>query len=149
MIRRPPISTRTDTLFPYTTLFRSVVPAWRVRHRKPAQYGFAAGDVEQYAAVLALRSPALWRIAFGETACECRPAVTHRHAIEMAAIFRCIVADEARTPVRNEAMAVRERRQAREARRHDPTRIAGQCPTLPLPPAAHPRTLRPEAGVAT
>src|SRR3546814_7687936 len=24
MIRRPPISTRTDTLFPYTTLFRSV-----------------------------------------------------------------------------------------------------------------------------
>src|SRR3546814_18182 len=31
MIRRPPRSTRTDTLFPYTTLFRSVVcaVAWR------------------------------------------------------------------------------------------------------------------------
>src|SRR3546814_1675115 len=28
MIRRPPRSTRTDTLFPYTTLFRSV---WRLR----------------------------------------------------------------------------------------------------------------------
>src|SRR3546814_4734582 len=27
MIRRPPRSTRTDTLFPYTTLFRSDVPA--------------------------------------------------------------------------------------------------------------------------
>src|SRR3546814_4600874 len=27
MIRRPPRSTRTDTLFPYTTLFRSVVRA--------------------------------------------------------------------------------------------------------------------------
>src|SRR3546814_19262526 len=27
MIRRPPRSTRTDTLFPYTTLFRSVFPA--------------------------------------------------------------------------------------------------------------------------
>src|SRR3546814_19928704 len=26
MIRRPPRSTRTDTLFPYTTLFRSVHP---------------------------------------------------------------------------------------------------------------------------
>src|SRR3546814_13872190 len=26
MIRRPPISTRTDTLFPYTTLFRSKLP---------------------------------------------------------------------------------------------------------------------------
>src|SRR3546814_16131249 len=27
MIRRPPRSTRTDTLFPYTTLFRSIVEA--------------------------------------------------------------------------------------------------------------------------
>src|SRR3546814_10301465 len=26
MIRRPPRSTRTDTLFPYTTLFRSIMP---------------------------------------------------------------------------------------------------------------------------
>src|SRR3546814_9175152 len=32
MIRRPPRPTRTDTLFPYTTLFRS--PAWRGRDRK-------------------------------------------------------------------------------------------------------------------
>src|SRR3546814_8930285 len=29
MIRRPPRSTRTDTLFPYTTLFRSPLPAQR------------------------------------------------------------------------------------------------------------------------
>src|SRR3546814_6466453 len=35
MIRRPPRSTRTDTLFPYTTLFRSV---WNVA-------GFALGAV--------------------------------------------------------------------------------------------------------
>src|SRR3546814_12604575 len=28
MIRRPPRSTRTDTLFPYTTLFRSGVAHW-------------------------------------------------------------------------------------------------------------------------
>src|SRR3546814_15479662 len=27
MIRRPPRSTRTDTLFPYTTLFRSIAPS--------------------------------------------------------------------------------------------------------------------------
>src|SRR3546814_3400928 len=32
MIRRPPRSTRTDTLFPYTTLFRSAGPAERPRH---------------------------------------------------------------------------------------------------------------------
>src|SRR3546814_247304 len=38
MIRRPPRSTRTDTLFPYTTLFRS-----RVRR----QLGDDSGDVEQ------------------------------------------------------------------------------------------------------
>src|SRR3546814_5247937 len=31
MIRRPPRSTRTDTLFPYTTLFRSQAPG-RTRH---------------------------------------------------------------------------------------------------------------------
>src|SRR3546814_15061873 len=31
MIRRPPRSTRTDTLFPYTTLFRSVVSVYFVR----------------------------------------------------------------------------------------------------------------------
>src|SRR3546814_4443541 len=43
MIRRPPRSTRTDTLFPYTTLFRSslifarfrlrTAPPWRYRSR--------------------------------------------------------------------------------------------------------------------
>src|SRR3546814_7361669 len=31
MTRRPPISTRTDTLFPYTTLFRSIEPDRRRR----------------------------------------------------------------------------------------------------------------------
>src|SRR3546814_8877354 len=31
MIRRPPRSTRTDTLFPYTTLFRSAGAGWRRR----------------------------------------------------------------------------------------------------------------------
>src|SRR3546814_14302022 len=32
MIRRPPRSTRTDTLFPYTTLFRSKEPAHLALH---------------------------------------------------------------------------------------------------------------------
>src|SRR3546814_11587998 len=31
MIRRPPRSTRTDTLFPYTTLFRSETDAFNIR----------------------------------------------------------------------------------------------------------------------
>src|SRR3546814_7971126 len=40
MIRRPPRSTRTDTLFPYTTLFRSIVGA----HAE--QVGGAHGDAQ-------------------------------------------------------------------------------------------------------
>src|SRR3546814_15134377 len=36
MIRRPPRSTRTDTLFPYTTLFRSLgwAQVWRRNYRQ-------------------------------------------------------------------------------------------------------------------
>src|SRR3546814_15272825 len=33
-IRRPPRSTRTDTLFPYTTFFRSITSPWKWRHLK-------------------------------------------------------------------------------------------------------------------
>src|SRR3546814_2930852 len=45
MIRRPPRSTRTDTLFPYTTLFRSREPdAHRTaadrQHRRTRRQGF-------------------------------------------------------------------------------------------------------------
>src|SRR3546814_19955953 len=40
MIRRPPRSTRTDTLFPYTTLFRSPRLALRLQvDRRAAVYG--------------------------------------------------------------------------------------------------------------
>src|SRR3546814_8766118 len=35
MIRRPPRSTRTDTLFPYTTLFRSYPASWSVPTAAP------------------------------------------------------------------------------------------------------------------
>src|SRR3546814_2151236 len=49
MIRRPPRSTRTDTLFPYTTLFRShtgMVLYFDVNNLKRIndQHGHAAGD---------------------------------------------------------------------------------------------------------
>src|SRR3546814_10479801 len=40
MIRRPPRSTRTDTLFPYTTLFRSIDPARLVRNACYARASF-------------------------------------------------------------------------------------------------------------
>src|SRR3546814_13095289 len=45
MIRRPPRSTRTDTLFPYTTLFRSLhrVTDLAPRYVATCQEGFTAG----------------------------------------------------------------------------------------------------------
>src|SRR3546814_20905675 len=39
MIRRPPRSTRTDTLFPYTTLFRAAHQARRYRQRAQQKKG--------------------------------------------------------------------------------------------------------------
>src|SRR3546814_9076670 len=42
MIRRPPRSTRTDTLFPYTTLFRSGRRALVFGHLRPRLDGVAA-----------------------------------------------------------------------------------------------------------
>src|SRR3546814_2322788 len=44
MIRRPPRSTRTDTLFPYTTLFRS---PWRERRKGDAAGAESGERVEQ------------------------------------------------------------------------------------------------------
>src|SRR3546814_13101852 len=46
MIRRPPRSTRTDTLVPYTTLFRSIDRA-RQRPQYPAVAIDEHGDVER------------------------------------------------------------------------------------------------------
>src|SRR3546814_6900198 len=57
MIRRPPRSTRTDTLFPYTTLFRSAVSVVAQRHlrndAKVAQHAVLDGEAVERAPVLA------------------------------------------------------------------------------------------------
>src|SRR3546814_3697743 len=47
MIRRPPISTRTDTLFPYTTLFRSDRFAEAAGRHRPVNDLPPAGADEQ------------------------------------------------------------------------------------------------------
>src|SRR3546814_15112249 len=50
MIRRPPRSTRTDTLFPYTTLFRSIVDDRRRHHRQQRHHALLialAGDQQR------------------------------------------------------------------------------------------------------
>src|SRR3546814_11283942 len=71
MIRRPPRSTRTDTLFPYTTLFRSpLAGAFPVTGRSSADLhrNGAAGAFDQPAVLrldeqLAQRKPRFTRVA--------------------------------------------------------------------------------------
>src|SRR3546814_17473438 len=54
MIRRPPKSTRTDTLFPYTTLFRSLIKAaaWPLNFWLPAAYANACAPVGAVFAIM-------------------------------------------------------------------------------------------------
>src|SRR3546814_20601243 len=54
MIRRPPRSTRTDTLFPYTTLFRS--PAKRHRREQPGAMRAHADPIRDILGVAGDRS---------------------------------------------------------------------------------------------
>src|SRR3546814_12416850 len=62
IIRRPPRSTRTDTLFPYTTLFRSPSHARRLRrprhrfHRRAR--GLARGELRAVAVPVGVRAVA-------------------------------------------------------------------------------------------
>src|SRR3546814_4861755 len=61
MIRRPPRSTRTDTLFPYTTLFRSPGGAYRIQPAdgaagQPSAVGRAANRNQFVTDVFRLRS---------------------------------------------------------------------------------------------
>src|SRR3546814_3606361 len=46
MIRRPPRSTRTDTLFPYTTLFRSVLRIDRQRARRRDEHAGIGAETQ-------------------------------------------------------------------------------------------------------
>src|SRR3546814_3031915 len=55
MIRRPPISTRTDTLFPYTTLCRSIRSAAGICRLLPSTAGRLGGGYGEGFAVLRRR----------------------------------------------------------------------------------------------
>src|SRR3546814_7443407 len=58
MIRRPPRSTRTDTLFPYTTLFRSQLHWEQVRDAPVAGRADGRGGFHRPLASSLLRRPA-------------------------------------------------------------------------------------------
>src|SRR3546814_20771228 len=81
MIRRPPRSTRTDTLLPYTTLFRSLV---RQRHRTAAALLAAA---MARARCDARRGGLAARVARGLRA-RGAPAADERRALRRAAVGR-------------------------------------------------------------
>src|SRR3546814_9884766 len=74
MIRRPPISTRTDTLFPYTTLFRSFPSAVRLPLLRPVRAYVRTGD-------RSVRTTMALAEAGGEAAAQslrqCRPPYGH------------------------------------------------------------------------
>src|SRR3546814_1338597 len=60
MIRRPPRSTRTDTLFPYTTLFRSTRPRQRSTCRRADPYHQGRPAKDSLSAASAARSYGLY-----------------------------------------------------------------------------------------
>src|SRR3546814_10340085 len=71
MIRRPPRSTRTDTLFPYTTLFRSPCA--------PERSGMSAA-VEGLQSTLAAEHAAVWLygVLGGQTSSSAQPSLSKR-----------------------------------------------------------------------
>src|SRR3546814_3985165 len=92
MTRRPPISTRTDTLLPYTTLFRSEDRAQSVqsfaRPRRSADPRFLAGTVQDHwlSASGALRHDPhnrLPRLRRGR-----RPSRSEEHTSELQSLMR-------------------------------------------------------------
>src|SRR3546814_12907518 len=58
-IRRPPRSTRTDTLFPYTTLFRSIAERGLGAGAEPV-FGLAGHHVDRAGDSIAPEQSALW-----------------------------------------------------------------------------------------
>src|SRR3546814_19699698 len=78
MIRRPPRSTRTDTLFPYTTLFRSVAVV-HVKALHPLDDHYGAGCLGAAAGAIASHNAAAkWNAALLENAARPSGALVHR-----------------------------------------------------------------------
>src|SRR3546814_15731558 len=63
MLRRPPRSTRTDTLFPYPTLFRSPPVRYKVWHA-PNRRAYAVGGEHPQQVALAAHDPDLALVHF-------------------------------------------------------------------------------------
>src|SRR3546814_6120775 len=87
MIRRPPISTRTDTLFPYTTLFRS--------QTRPTFHGMSATHPETYTKPYTVFGLIKLNVSYTDTygslaplKIECRKARSEEHTSELQSLMR-------------------------------------------------------------
>src|SRR3546814_5047206 len=81
MIRRPPRSTRTDTLFPYTTLFRSTAPMTSLRLKSI----FKSRKVALLAARKERRTP---RTHNGRNSCGHKKQRSEEHTSELQSLMR-------------------------------------------------------------
>src|SRR3546814_4675056 len=89
MLRRPPISTRTDTLFPYTTLFRSRRPLARGRGLALPRVGQGQRAAHPRAArrVRARHAPVAGRRAVRDLRAAC-PLRSEEHTSELQSLMR-------------------------------------------------------------
>src|SRR3546814_6026632 len=86
MIRRPPRSTRTDTLFPYTTLFRSPTsPSAAVR---PAFLAAAARPLVRSQSTAASMSPPVSPSAFLQSIMPAPVRRSEEHTSELQSLMR-------------------------------------------------------------
>src|SRR3546814_1680581 len=98
MIRRPPRSTRTDTLFPYTTLFRSVMRKRRIEATSQGVAHATGGElVERFLGALPFDLTGDQRKVISEIEAElARPVPMHRllqgrseeHTSELQSLMR-------------------------------------------------------------
>src|SRR3546814_14803370 len=84
MRRRPPISTRTDTLFPYTTLFRSAI-----HDRQLAEHGGGSGLRDAGMLESALARPVnRWSYGDDDRAALAAAYRSEEHASELQSLMR-------------------------------------------------------------
>src|SRR3546814_21031786 len=110
MIRRPPSSTRTDTLFPYTTLFRSLLVAVILDRGIPCIACIVDYDVEPIELLhrgtdKALREPVRGNAAVDGDCLAATIAHFLRHGI--ARLFIQIIDDDARALSRQDRKSTR------------------------------------------
>src|SRR3546814_7692583 len=84
MIRRPPRSTRTDTLFPYTTLFRSPGAALAMDAASEAKAAAAQADATRDSVLISAAAKG----AFPDTATGISTLRSEEHTSELQSLMR-------------------------------------------------------------